>query len=251
MNTTLKSILRRCLPRAVRSQRILTGALRGQRIVTSWHDYPAAILGRTERPLLAWFARCVRPGETWLDVGAHYGYTALALSYLVGPSGRVFAFEPTISTAGYLAETRRLNALPQVTVLPFALGAPESLEIKHLPVTRGMVDSTIGQGEWVETILVARLDWLWPRTCGDSERIHGVKVDVQGMEIDVLRGMADTLKRQQPKLVVELHPGVSRADLLGFVESLGYSPQATPIEAMEGEVSAQYVDDQSYAFEPL
>ena len=68
--------------------------------MTSWHDYPAAILGRTEGALLAYFAKHASSGETWLDVGAHYGYTAIALSKLVGGNGRVFAFEPMLNTAG-------------------------------------------------------------------------------------------------------------------------------------------------------
>ena len=75
-----KTQLRRLMPRAVRPHRILSGRLRGRWIVTSWHDYPAAILGRTERALLDWFEGHVKPGQTWLDVGAHYGYTAIALS---------------------------------------------------------------------------------------------------------------------------------------------------------------------------
>ena len=248
MNAALKSILRRCLPRRVTSHRILSGSLRGQRIVTSWHDYPAAILGWTEGSLLAWFARFVQAGETWLDVGAHYGYTAIALSRLVGESGRVFAFEPTVRTAGYLAETQRINTLSQLTVLPLALGAAETLDVKRLPVTRGMVDSGIDHGEREETILVASLDWLWPRICGDRKRIHGVKVDVQGMEIDVLRGMADTVREQRPKLVVEVHRGVSREDLLALIASLGYGQHAEPIDPVAGEVNAQYIDDRSYAF---
>src|SRR5206468_10103171 len=97
---SLKEYFRRFLPKTVRPHRILAGRLRGLRIVTSWHDYPGAILGRTERPLLDWFERNVRAGETWLDVGAHYGYTAIALSRLVGLRGRVFAFEPVVATAG-------------------------------------------------------------------------------------------------------------------------------------------------------
>ena len=51
MNPQLKSFLRRLLPKTIRAQRILGGPLRGLHIVTSWHDYPAAIMGRTERPL--------------------------------------------------------------------------------------------------------------------------------------------------------------------------------------------------------
>ena len=57
MNARLKEGLRRFFPRSLVSHKILGGPLRGSTIVTSWHDYPAAILGRTELPLLEWFAR--------------------------------------------------------------------------------------------------------------------------------------------------------------------------------------------------
>jgi len=77
---SLKELLRMCLPHHIQPHRILAGPLRGYRIVTSGHDYPAAILGYTERPLLDWFDKQVGAGETWLDVGAHYGYTAIALA---------------------------------------------------------------------------------------------------------------------------------------------------------------------------
>ena len=46
----VKEALRKLLPRTVKPHRILAGPLRGQWIVTSWHDYPAAILGYTEAP---------------------------------------------------------------------------------------------------------------------------------------------------------------------------------------------------------
>ena len=143
MNSLLKHVLRWLLPRFIRPHGILGGPLRGLRIVTSWHDYPAAITGRTERRLLEWFAENVKKGETWLDIGAHYGYTAIALSKLVGVTGRVFAFEPMVSTAGCVAQTRELNKFPQLIVLPLGLANPETLEMRQLPVTRGMVDSTL------------------------------------------------------------------------------------------------------------
>lgn len=255
MNSHLKHLLRRLLPRSIQPHGILGGPLSGLRIVTSWHDYPAAITGRTERPLLGWFAENVKKGETWLDIGAHYGYTAIALSKLVGMAGRVFGFEPMISTAGCVAKTRELNKFPQLIVLPLGLANPETLEMKQLPVTRGMVDSTLpkdeGHTEWQETIMVARLDWLWPRICGGREQIDGVKIDVQGMEVEVLNGMIETLRRQHPKLVVEVHHGVDRNQLLGLIETAGYSRQATPIEPVEGEVEPQYVNDRSYYFKAV
>src|ERR1700694_5889002 len=225
--------LRKLLPRRIRRKRILGGPLRGAVIVASWHDYPAAILGYTEHALLGWFGDHVRAGERWLDVGAHYGYTAIALSRLVGPAGRVFAFEPLLSTAGYLAQTRGLNRLGQLTVVPFGLGAPRGdVEVRALATTRGMVDSTVTDGQ-PESVLVAGLDWLWPQVCGDRERIDGVKLDVQGMEIEVFRGMTRLLKLFTPKLVVEGNRGVDRAEMLELLEAAGYARRGMPIEPDE------------------
>ena len=259
MNKKIRSYLKTFLPRAIRQHSILVGPLRGCRIVTSWHDYPAAITGRTERPLLEWFAINVKRGETWLDIGAHFGYTAIALSKLVGVAGRVFAFEPMISTAGCLAQTRELNKFPQLIVLPLGLANPEALELERLAATRGMVDRTLcpktgGKEEdkkqtlWQETIILARLEWLWPRICGESQRIDGVKIDVQGMETEVLRGMRDLLNRHAPKLVIELHKGVNRDELLSLVTTQGYSLPPTPIEPIPGENEPLYLDDRSYVF---
>jgi len=243
-----KSLLRKLLPRSVHPHRIWAGPVRSYLIVTSWHDYPAAIMGRTERHLLEWFAANVKPGETWLDIGAHYGYTAIALSRLVGNAGRVFAFEPMLSTAGYLTQTRLLNHFPQLAILPLGLASPESFELQRLPTIRGMVDSTQQVGEWQETVLVARFDWLWTRICEGQSRIDGVKIDVQGMEIEVLRGMVETLRADHPKVVVEVHAGVNRVEMLDLLVNVGYEHRGQPIEPVMGEVEAQYVDNHSYAF---
>jgi FkbM family methyltransferase len=220
--------------------------------VTSWRDYPAAIAGITEPKLLAWFADNVRPGETWLDVGAHYGYTAISLSTLVGASGRVFAFEPMASTVGCLARTRFINRLECLTIVPMALGAVQDLEVERFATIRGMADRTLYTSgktqQWNEMIYVARLDWLWPRLSGGNSRIDGIKIDVQGMELQVLRGMRETLLRLRPKLVVELHQGVDRGEVLSLLESVGYSRDALPIEPVPGEDLPQFLNDRSYAF---
>ena len=87
MTHGVKELIRSLMPRTIRPRRIMAGPLLGAWLVTSWHDYPAGLSGRTERPLLDWFATHVRPGDTWLDVGAHYGYTTFALGRLVGAGG--------------------------------------------------------------------------------------------------------------------------------------------------------------------
>ncbi len=254
MSAALKKTARFFLPHALKAHSILAGPLRAYRIVTSWHDYPAAILGYTERPLLNWFAQHVHAGETWLDIGAHYGYTAIALSHYVGAAGRVFAFEPMLTSAGCIAQMRRLNHFTQLTVLPIALGDARTLRLEHLPFVRGMLDSTLahasnGNGQtWHESLLVVALDELWGTIAGADTRVHGIKLDVQGMELDVLRGMLTLLKTQQPKLVVEVHHGVSRTTLQQLLYDAGYTRNAIPIEPLPGETVAQFHDDKSYAF---
>ncbi|HLV88242.1 MAG TPA: FkbM family methyltransferase [Candidatus Sulfotelmatobacter sp.] len=251
MNPGLKEELRHLLPRSLRRHRILAGPLRGSAIVTSWHDYPAAILGRTERALLEWFDRNVKKGETWLDIGAHYGYTAIALCRLVENSGRVFAFEPMLNTAGCVSRTSYLNHLPQLTVIPMALGNCNDVAIDSLNVVKGMVDSTLKPtNEFKEHFLVSRLDWLWPKICGPDARIDGIKIDVQGMEIKVLEGMADVAKGCQPKLLVELHKGVSRPRFLEVISSIGYEARGVAVDPLPGESEPLYADDRSYQFTP-
>lgn len=248
----LKRLARSLMPRAIRPRQIVAGPLRGSSLVTSWYDYPAGLLGRTERPLLDWFASNVRPGDTWIDVGAYCGYTAFALARLVGPTGRVFSFEPVAATANCIYQGRALNGLTQVTVLPLGLGAPETLEMRRLGVTHGMADATLppGDARWFVDVPMVRFDWLWPLVHRADGTIHGVKIDVQGMEVEALTGMREALKQWRPRVVVELHAGVSRERVVALMREAGYSSNAVAIEPIAGEETPRFLDDHSYAFHP-
>ncbi len=262
MGSGIKSRLRMIVPRQLKKHRILSGPLRGNWIVTSWQHYHTGILGTTERGLISWFENNVKAGETWLDIGANYGYTALAMRRMTGQEGRVFAFEPKLSTCGCLSQTMLLNRLPEVTVVPMGLGSPDSLELIRLVTIGGMVACgseiveefkprvrEVAQAESLETIAVARLDWLWPQICGSRARVDGIKIDVQGMELEVLKGMTELLKAHHPKLVVEVHNGIDRGVLLDLLESCGYPRRGVPIYTVPGEEQEpQYYDNLSYAF---
>lgn len=252
------------MPRGLRPHRILGGPLRGSRIVTSWHDYPGAILGTTEAPLLEWFGKNVKTGETWLDIGAHYGYTAIALSKLVGVRGRVFAFEPMLNTAGSISKTSQIDHFPHLTVVPIGLSNCEDLEIDRLQSVRGMLGKVLAEltaegnqdsaphrdDVFTTTFLSARFDWLWPKISGSDAHVDGVKIDVQGMEIQVLKGMLALLRANRPKLLVEIHLGVSRPELQEVIASAGYLEKGTPVEPLPGETEPLYKDDKTYAFTP-
>ena len=252
MKLELKSLIRKVLPRKVRPYKILSGPLKGQKIVTSWHDYPASILGKTELQLINWFKINVKQGETWIDIGAHYGYTSIALCNYVGPKGRVFAFEPMLATVGYLAKTRIINNYSQLFIFPFALSNIKGISISRLPVTRGMLDSTYNpvEKEKIDEIFyVTNLDWVWAFICGDDPQISGIKIDVQGMEMFTLLGMKDYLITYHPKLIVEFHSCVNRDQILDFLKEIGYSKIALPIEPQKGELVPMFFDNRSYYFE--
>jgi FkbM family methyltransferase len=203
-----------------------------------------AILGRAERPLLAWFRDNVKQGETWLDVGANYGYTAIALGVFVGGAGRVYAFEPSLTTLGYLNQTRTMNSLAQVTVVPFGLGTPGGLRVTSVPVVRGMANSLASEG--TEDIYLMGFDDFWTQL--GKRPVHGVKIDVQGMELDVLEGMTETLRDQHPKLVIEIHAGVDRHRFTEILRSLGYQLPGVSVQAAPVDHQLTYRDDWSYAF---
>jgi len=243
----LKETVRRFLPRQLKEHRIRRGPLAGRRIYTSWHDYPGAIRGDTESPLLEWFARNVKSGETWLDIGAHYGYTAIALARLVGQRGRVIAFEPVLSTAGCIARTREANGLSQLQIVPLGLSSSPGLVPCRLPVWRGMADQTALSRDWEELLFMTGFDGFW-ESLGEGNlggmKIDGVKIDVQGMEGEVLSGMIGTLLRWHPKLVVEFHSGVEREIILDLLEDCGYHRKPVAIESPANGIE----DDKSYAF---
>jgi FkbM family methyltransferase len=214
----------------------MVGPLRGLRIVTSWHDYPAAILGYTERKLTDWLLGHVGRAETWLDVGANCGYTSLAMCRAVGASGRVYAFEPALATAACLERTGRANRLTQLVAMPLALSDAPRPTVLTFATERGMVDSQVDAGEAAETaqILAVGLDAIWDGIAPADPTVHGLKIDVQGMELLALRGMERTLARYRPKLVLEIHPGVPRGEVLDLLERCGYDTDPVPIDATLG-----------------
>jgi FkbM family methyltransferase len=170
----------------------------------------------------------------------------MALAQLVGGAGRVFAFEPSLTTVGYLNRTRGLNGLDQIIVVPLGLGKPGGIRMLSVPMERGMANHA-SETKVFDTIYVVGLDEL--RDSLSIPRIDGVKIDVQGMELEALTGMAHTLKVESPKLVIEFHSGVPRGPIVDCLRMAGYQLPAKPIgRALAGRRGA-YLNDQSYAFE--
>jgi len=139
-----------------------------------------------------------------------------------------------------------MNGLDQMTVVPLALSGDQDLQMLRVLKTRGMADYTLSGSNPTETIFALSLDTLWPSLVNEDAIIHGIKIDVQGMELQVLAGMRGILTRWTPKLIIEFHHGVERAKVLELLAECGYSMDFTPIE--EGDAGGELANDASYVF---
>ena len=108
-----------------------------------------------------------------------------------------------------------------------------------------MIDSQLpADGRRAMTAIIAvGLDAIWDGIAGGNPVVHGIKIDVQGMELDALRGMRRLLSQHRPKLVLEIHRDVPRHDVLALLESCGYLLDTEPIDDTLGA----FADPQSNA----
>jgi FkbM family methyltransferase len=176
----------------------------------------------------------------FVDVGAQFGYFSLLASHLVGPEGRVFAFEPTRTTF----ELLRANVAPEANVQPENLAAYN---------TRGRL-RMLDFGPYLSSLNTlqaeARLpDWLRPYLENDLRpveneveavplddyfaesdvRLDFVKIDAESADHQVLQGMTGILTRQSPTVAIEsgdfpIAGAVPTAVTIRFLGELGYRP---------------------------
>ena len=150
---------------------------------------------------------------TFLDVGANFGTFSLALAPLVGPGGKVHAFEPQRILFNMLAGTMALNSLTNVHCHHVAVGdRVGEIEVPqfnyHQPLNFGSIEFGPSQRERLtqergndparfETVALTTLDrFAFPR-------VDLLKIDAEGMEHQVLTGAAATIERCRPVMFVE------------------------------------------------
>lgn len=219
--------LRRCMNLIYRSKVgifPLAEPLEGFRMRLDWRSSKAFVFGTYERQVVDVLQKLVDQGWVVLDLGAHVGYFALMLSKLVGPKGKVIAFEPHPDNFRALQENVQLNRCKNVILENRAVAATSGLtslksnDDDTLTYTASLVQgTTIGD---VETVCID--DYL----LGEHERIHFIMMDVEGMEAAVLSGMHSTLRRDHPVILLELH-GFSQLGqahpALQELRSMGYN----------------------------
>ena len=175
------------------------------------------------------FTDTLRPGMKVLDLGANIGFFSLLAASLVGPSGRVYSFEPSPKNVRVLCASQAANGFNHIQVIQAAASDKQELLRYFASSSNGNVGAVGGvRPEEIlnaETVLALRVDDVIPR----DERIDFVKIDVEGYELNALKGGLEMLKRCRPVMVSEFSPeslvaksGVSGRGYLEFFERLGY-----------------------------
>jgi FkbM family methyltransferase len=174
-------------------------------------------------------AALVKPGDVVIDIGASTGVYTFALAHLVGPSGRVHAFEPDPPSVARLESMRRTR--PNITVHPFALSDRQGVATLHVPVVRGNRIATLsslavpgwraGIEHTAVTVDLKPLDSMLP---ADGRPVSFVKIDVEGHELPVLLGARATL-RTLPAMLIEIEQRHQEMDIkstFDLIRTLGY-----------------------------
>jgi len=214
------------IPRAA-VVRIIQGPIKGSRWVVGAGTH-GCWLGSYELSKQHRFTAELRPGWVIYDVGANVGFYSLLAARCVGPSGRVFAFEPVPENLAYLRRHVALNALAQVTVYPIAV----SDTCAHLRFTRGANRSTghLDNSGDLEVKTVTLDNFVFGQ---GNPPPQIMKVDVEGAEIRVLCGAQRILEIHRPLLFLATHGAVLHQKCCAWLRSAGYRLEGVSGEAME------------------
>jgi FkbM family methyltransferase len=197
-------------------------------------DLAIFLFGQFENSTAKVLKKLVRPGATVFDIGANIGAHTLPLARLVGPKGKVYAFEPTAYAFGKLK--RNLAQNPDLTprvlaeqvrlTSPRAGDSPEIYSSWRLVRQEPRHEKHFGIPKSTEGSRSMTLDDYW-ETAG-APRVEIIKLDVDGFEVEVIQGSKRMLKQCRAPICMELSPyvleerGSSFAELFKVLGECGY-----------------------------
>jgi FkbM family methyltransferase len=206
--------------------------------VDSELEWQVLAYGGFDFALLDYLRSVLQPGAVFVDVGANVGCVCLPAANRVGARGRVLAFEADPAVFERLQRNASLNDLPQWRGQALALGRSAGAMTLHRGAGSGAFGQAVGslyasdwhQGGSTVQVPVDTLDHALE--AGAADRVDVIKIDVEGAELDVLKGGLATIQRHQPLLCVEVcehtytSAGWCPKDLFDLLAPMGYSFEA-------------------------
>jgi FkbM family methyltransferase len=165
------------------------------------------------------FQQLIYPGNHVVEAGSNIGAHTLFLANAVGPTGSVLAIEPQRLVFQTLCANLALNDIPNVDARQLALGSrPGTTMVPALDYTQSNNFGGVALGRYAEgeTVQVIPLDSFNLPSC------DFLKIDVEGMETEVLEGAAATIARCQPVIYVENDRQDKSTRLIRTLDAFGY-----------------------------
>lgn len=165
------------------------------------------------------FDKLIKPGNIVVEAGANIGSHTIHLSQLVGKTGKVYAFEPQRLIFQLLAGNMALNSIENVYCIQACVSDKEgSVLVPFLDPSKAnnfgglsLKNTTFG-----EKCTVTTIDKLELQGC------DFLKIDVEGMELNVLRGAENTIKTYRPIIYAEADRENKKEDLFSYIKSIDY-----------------------------
>jgi len=161
-------------------------------------------------------------GDVFYDIGANLGFFSILGARMVGPTGRVYSFEPAPRAAAAVRRNAELNGFGHIEVLE--MGISDRSAIGRLQLAQDQSWSKLtdyGPHPLVEQVI--DVDLRPVDELVESGRVappNVVKIDAEGAEIEALRGMERTVREHQPTLICELH--LTTPPFLELMRAWGY-----------------------------
>lgn len=162
----------------------------------------------------------LRPGQTFVDVGAHVGYFSVLAAERVGPEGSVIAVEPEARNLDLLHRNLARNGVDRARVIPFAAGARTgwsrlAVDDRNRGGHRLVAGDDPDGGSWVRCV---RLDDVLPA------RVDVIKIDAQGYDHEIVDGLTRTLEANPWAILIVEFSGteLSRRGIDGGAVLAGY-----------------------------
>jgi len=160
-----------------------------------------------DRDEIAWACAQLKEGDLAIDVGAHRGAYTWWFRQKVGPTGRVIAFEPQAKLAASIGTTLRKLGFDNVEIVPSGVSVRAGVHTLRVPhnskgYSSGATfeEKAIGGRVDKRSTDVISLDEFF---AASSHRLALLKIDVEGHELEALRGAEQLLREFHPAILLE------------------------------------------------
>jgi len=201
---------------------ILQGKLKGKKWIVGSGNH-GCWLGSYEYDKQRLFSEIVTEGSVVYDIGAHVGFYTLLASVLVGPRGKVIAFEPLPKNIQYLKEHLKINQCNNVEVIEAAVSSKsgKSFFIQGGNTFTGYLSKDT---EGIEIEIISLDDLI---NKNNLPIPHIIKIDVEGAELEVLKGAKDLIATKKPTIFLSVHTKDIRKKCHQFLKMNGYNLEAS------------------------